>query len=286
MSSRPVRRRRMISALRVGCSPVLFAETTDEARLPESDSSLRPPREGFDRVGVEVAPGIADRIDADRTAETPTRTSAITRLPRTAHADNFPLLAKLLGEGVMQGKTRLIATVVAMIVGAGALRAQSVPLISSDLTLGPGTAGASAGVLDFRSTIRLIVAADVAIRFGGPGHLRPVLEVGYTSDVFAGRGDYMTICLPVPFGSCQTVFPRPIGPSIGIGARFAPIDRWMVGITAGLASFDRHARYAKLDASWRVIEHIAIVTTYRYLDVEAGGARAWFRPWTFGVRVN
>jgi hypothetical protein len=135
----------------------------------------------------------------------------------------------------------------------------------------------------FRSTIHPIAAAEVAIRLGGPGRLRPLIEVGYSSDYL---GDVTTICLIAPNGSCRNVFPRTAGPSIGIGARFAPIDRWLIGITAGLASFDSQARYAKLDASWRVIEHIAIVTTYRYLDVEAGGARAWFRPWTFGVRVN
>jgi hypothetical protein len=35
-----------------------FAEMTDEARLPESDSRLRPPREGFDRFVLELAPGV------------------------------------------------------------------------------------------------------------------------------------------------------------------------------------------------------------------------------------
>ena len=184
----------------------------------------------------------------------------------------------------MNGKTRRLATVLTTALCAGTLRAQSVPLITADFTVGYGATSSSAGALFFCSTSRAIAVADAAIRLGGPGRLRPVLEVGYSSDVLVG--DVTTICLLAPNGSCRILFPRTSGPSIGIGARFAPTNRWLLGITAGVASFDSQARYAKLDVSWRVVQHVAIATNYRYLDVASGGDRAWFRPWTFGVRVN
>jgi hypothetical protein len=178
----------------------------------------------------------------------------------------------------------LSATTIAL--SSATVRAQSVPLVSGDLDVGAGSTSARAGDVYFRTTNTYLASAGLAIRIGGAGTTRPVVVLGYSFGVFGG--DYTTDCPLAPNGSCKSNFPRTYGPSVGVGLRQTLGQRGIVGVAAGVASYDSQARFAEVDASWRVVSHLAVVTELRYIDLPvggSGGARAWFLPLTFGVRL-
>ena len=160
--------------------------------------------------------------------------------------------------------------------------AQSVPAVSVDLDGGHGSTSARAGDSYFRTTNSSWVSADLAIRIGGAGQLRPVVVLGYSFKGLAG--DHTSDCPLAPNGGCLEYFPNTYGPSIGVGLRQA-LGKWaLIGVTAGVASYDRQARFAEIDASLRVASHLAVVSEFRYIDLPVGSARAWFTPLTFGAR--
>jgi hypothetical protein len=164
--------------------------------------------------------------------------------------------------------------------------AQSVPLVSGDLDVGAGSTSARAGDVYFRTTNTYLASADLAIRIGGAGKTRPVVVLGYSFGVFGG--DYTTDCALAPNGSCKGRFPNTYGPSVGVGLRQILGQRGMVGVAAGVASYDSQARFAEVDASWRLVSHLAVVTELRYIDLSvggSGGAHAWFLPLTLGARL-
>ena len=173
--------------------------------------------------------------------------------------------------------------VVALFVGTSTSQAQGVPALSGNIAGGWGTTSSSAGETWFRSTNRPMASADIAVRIGGAGDTRPVIEVGYSFDV--GPSDVTSICLRAPNGSCRASFPATFGPSIGVGVRQVLGARWLVGVTAGVASYSGQARYAAVDVSWRFASHVGIVGEFKYLDMAYNSERVWFHPVTFGIRL-
>jgi hypothetical protein len=163
-------------------------------------------------------------------------------------------------------------------------RAQSVPALSVDLDAGGGSTSSRAGDNYFRATNSAWVGADLAIRLGGAGELRPVVVLGYNFKGLAGNQN--TDCPLAPNGGCKIYFPGTYGPSIGVGLRQA-LGKWaLVGVTAGVASYVGQARFAEIDASLRVAPHLSVVSEFRYIDLPVGSARAWFTPLTLGARLS
>jgi hypothetical protein len=172
----------------------------------------------------------------------------------------------------------------ALLLDAQHARAQNVPAVSVDFDAGSGSTSSGAGDNYFRTTNSAWISADLAIRVGGAGPLRPVVVVGYS---FRGlAGDQTTDCPLAPNGGCKIYFPSTYGPSIGVGLRQA-LGKWvLLGATAGVASYASEARFAEFDASLELAPHLAVVSEFRYIDLPVGSARAWFTPLTFGARLS
>jgi hypothetical protein len=129
--------------------------------------------------------------------------------------------------------------------------------------------------------------ADLAVRIGGAGMTRPVIVFGYSFALFPA--DELTDC-PLgplgPSGGCEVYFPHTTGPSIGVGLRQGMGQRFLLGVTGGVASYSRQAWFADLNASWRVISHVAVVGEFRYVNLGFDDQRVWWRPLTFGARLS
>lgn len=123
----------------------------------------------------------------------------------------------------------------------------------------------------------------MAIRVGGGGKTRVVVELGYSFDL--APSDQATDCPLAPNGSCKSYFPNTFGPSIGVGLRQVIGQGGLVGVTAGVASYSSTARYAEIDASWRLAPHFALVGKFRYIDMAFGAQRVSFEPLTVGARL-
>lgn len=163
-------------------------------------------------------------------------------------------------------------------------RAQTVPLLSGDLEVGGGSTSARAGDLYFQSTHAGMINSDLAIRLGTAGHTRPVLIVGYSYALFPG--DHVSICEIAPNGSCKGYFPNTYGPSVALGVRQTLGELALIGVSAGIASYQSQARFAEFDASIRLMPHFSLLGKARYIDLPVSGARAWFTPITFGARLS
>ena len=177
-----------------------------------------------------------------------------------------------------------LLAVIALSFGAHDGRAQSVPALSGDLDVGWGSTSARAGDVYFRGSNAALASTDLAIRLGGAGHTRPVLILGYSFQGLAG--DRTTDCPLAPNGGCKEYFPNTYGPSIALGLRQTVGNRALIGVAAGVASYESQARFAEIDASFRLAPHFAVVGEFRYIDLPVGSARAWFTPLTLGTRLS
>jgi|ERR1035437_489688 hypothetical protein len=162
--------------------------------------------------------------------------------------------------------------------------AQSVPAVSGDISVGAGPTSSHSGDTWFTPANSITASADLAVRLGGAGRTRPVVLLGYSFDVFAGKHEL--VCADSANGGCEgAYFPKTSGPSIGVGLRQTLGQRGLIGVGAGVASYSSSARFAEIDASFRIASHFAIVSEVRYIDLPVSGARAWFSPLTFGGRL-
>jgi hypothetical protein len=177
-----------------------------------------------------------------------------------------------------------LLAIIALALGAHVARAQTVPLLSADLDVGGGSTSPRAGDIYFRSTDAMMIATDLAIRLGNAGRTRPVLIIGYSYRGFAG--DHTSDCPLAPNGGCKGWFPDTFGLSIALGVRQTLGNLALVGVSAGIASYQSQARFAELDASIRLVPHFSLVGEFRYIDLPVSGARAWFTPLTFGARLS
>jgi hypothetical protein len=163
------------------------------------------------------------------------------------------------------------------------VRAQDVPLVAGDLTVGSGATSTHVGATWFRSTTAAMVNADLAIRLGGSGTTRAVLVLGYSID--AAPSDQADDCPLAPNGTCKSYFPNTFGPSVGVGLRQALGSGGLLGATVGVASYSGQAAFAEADASWRFAPHLAVLAEFRYVNMAFSGQRVWFDPLSAGVRL-
>ena len=178
----------------------------------------------------------------------------------------------------------VLVAAIAVALSTSDANAQTVPLLSGDLTAGAGSTTEHVGNTWFRTSSSSMTSADLAVRIGGAGQLRPVVVAGYSFNAFGA--DQTSDCPLAPGGGCKVYFPRTFGPSIGVGLRDAISERFLLGVTAGIASFTNQARFAEVAASWRLITHLAVVGKFRYFDMPYVGQHVWFAPITVGARLT
>lgn len=176
-----------------------------------------------------------------------------------------------------------LAYVVAVFVSGHDARGQTVPLLTGELTVGRGPASKHAGGQWYPWPPAPILRAGLAVRLGSAGVLRPVILLETSFDT---RGDAVTGgCYSSPAGGCRGDFPRMTGHSIGIGVRRALGRRGMLGVGAGAGAYERPVHFTEIDASWRVLSRLAVMSDLRYVYFSVGGHRVWSRPLAFGARI-
>ena len=173
--------------------------------------------------------------------------------------------------------------VVAAFVSGRDGRAQTVPLLVGELTVGRGPASEHAGDQWYRWPPVAMVRAGLAVRLGSAGVLRPIILLEHSFDT---GGDAVTLaCHVSPAGGCRGDFPKMTGHSIGIGVRRTLGRRGMFGVGAGAGSYERPVHFAEIDASWRAVSRLAVMTELRYVYFNVGGHGVWSRPLAFGARI-
>jgi hypothetical protein len=167
-----------------------------------------------------------------------------------------------------------------------ALAAQTVPLVTVDLTAGRGAHRESVGERWFLSGASSRAAqATLAVRLGGRGRVRPVAVLDYSFDV--RPDDVSLLCVEAPNGSCRVSFPSTTGFGAGLGVRVAVTDRLLGGVSAGVGRYDGPTRFVGADLSARVLRRVGVVAALRHVVIDdPAWARTWFRPLTVGVRVQ
>ena len=163
-------------------------------------------------------------------------------------------------------------------------RAQTVPLISGEVTIGAGSTSSHGGNTWFRTASSTSLSTELAIRIGGVGRTRVVAVLGYSPDAFPT--DHATDCPLAPNGTCKGYFPNTHGPEIGVGLRQVLGQNSLIGVNVGIASYASQARFAEFEASWRIASHFGLVGKFRYLDMPFEGDRVWFAPITAGAFIS
>lgn len=181
---------------------------------------------------------------------------------------------------------RRMLSALAVALVPGALGAQTVPAVTVDLAAGSGAHPAHAGARWFLEDQREPVAhGALGIRLGGPGRVRPVAVLDYSFDV--RDADVVAICVLAPDGSCRESFPSTTGAAAALGVRIAVTDRLLAGVLAGVGRYDGPTRFAGVDLSARVFRRVGVLVAFRHVVIaDPESPRTWFRPLTFGVRLQ
>lgn len=177
----------------------------------------------------------------------------------------------------------VVAVMLAVALASSGL-AQSVPLLSLDVTGGSGPTSSHVNEVWFSSAHVGMVGADVAIRLGSAGPTRGVLALGYSTATTSSI--ISLLCTGAPNGTCRVPFPYTAGASAGIGLRQAVGRSLLVGATMGVASYVRTARYVSVEAMLRPAAHVGIVARYRYSDMPYNGGRVWLAPFMLGLSTT
>jgi hypothetical protein len=72
---------------------------------------------------------------------------------------------------------------------------------------------------------------------------------------------------------------------VGLGLRHAMGERFMVGVTAGVASFSSQAEFADVEASVKLFSHFALSGKFAYFRMPVAEDHVWFTPLTVGGRL-
>jgi len=162
--------------------------------------------------------------------------------------------------------------------------AQMVPLLAGELSVGHGPASEHAGDQWYRKPPAPMVRAGLAVRLGGAGHLRPVILLEHSFQL--GGHAVPAVCYMSPSGRCRGEFPETTGHSIGLGVRRTLGWRGLLGVGAGAGWYERPVHFAEVDASWRIVSRLAVMTELRHIYFSVDSHRVWSRPLSFGVRVT
>jgi len=173
-----------------------------------------------------------------------------------------------------------------VLLAATAVSAQSVPLVSAEVTGGGGGHTSHTSQIYFVGQKAQLWRVGGALRIGSPGRVRPIVSLDYAPGCGMGWGcGHIAICYIAPNGTCAEWFVDPMGFAIGGGVAAAPNRYLAASITTGPGFFQQRSWYLAGNVSLRVVPHFAIVADARHiLSTDGRGGRTWFFPVSFGLK--
>ena len=177
-------------------------------------------------------------------------------------------------------------SLILMLSAATAASAQSVrPAWNLDLVAGSGPTTHFDGVAWYRDNAPTFGRVALTVAFPTHSRIRPVVTLDRSENVVLSGSD--AICEVAPDGSCRREFPPIAGYALGAGLRVALVPMLDVGVAAGVGSMGGRSEYANADLALRLTAHMRAVAELRQLTVhEASGGRLWWRPISFGLRLQ
>lgn len=170
----------------------------------------------------------------------------------------------------------------------------ALPFISVDGLVGGVSKPVRSGATFYQSEGFLVARVAVAVRLGSRAAFRPVAVLDYFGAW--GRGDDVAICFFAPNGSCLERFPSVSGVAVGLGVRSVVGSVITVGVTGGVGRYKMRSAavhesttgfHADAEISLRFMKHAGVALNVRHVEAEKfQGARMWYRPVTFGVRIQ
>ena len=164
--------------------------------------------------------------------------------------------------------------------------AQSVPLVSVEVTGGRGSHTLQTRHIYYLDENAHIWRLGTTVRLGPPGRIRPIASFERTTGCGMGWGcGHNLVCYTAPDGSCKEIFGEPEGFAFGAGIAGAFSRFVTAGLTAGAGFYRQRAVIAAGNVSLRVVPHLAIVLDARTIfSTNSRGDRTWFFPLSLGLR--
>lgn len=167
------------------------------------------------------------------------------------------------------------------------------PFITVDALVGGANIPVRSGATFYDTRGFPVARVNVAVRLGTKSAFRPVAVLDDLGDW--GRGDVVTICNPAPNGSCKQPFPDLSGVSLGLGVRNTLGTVVTGGVTGGIGRYklgDNRPEtltgfHIDAELALRLMKNAGMVLNIRHVETgKYQGARMWFRPITFGIRLQ
>ena len=190
-------------------------------------------------------------------------------------------------------RTRTAVALALLLAPGVAAQKPSLPFISADALVGVSTHPDRVGETYYSGT-PFATRLALAFRLGSPGTVRPVVMLDYSKTHEMSGDD--AVCRSAPNGTCVQGFPTFSGFGAGLGLRAVLGDRAVVGATGGVARYQdryttdpsrRTATFVQVDAAFPLGGHVGLVLNVRHVELpKAAGDRVWFRPLSFGLRIQ
>lgn len=180
---------------------------------------------------------------------------------------------------------------------------RTLPLVSVDAAVGYSGIPARAGAIFYRETMITAGRVGAAVRLGARGAIRPVLVLDYSGELINSGVD--AVCIYAPNGTCKDSFPSFSGFGIGLGGRALLGNRVVVGASGGVGRYGQYnladpqggtdslfggrrtSYFVDAEVSARFSRRLGVVLNVRHVELpNAAGSRLWYRPITFGLRIQ
>ncbi|MEO6524989.1 MAG: hypothetical protein ABIP93_00025 [Gemmatimonadaceae bacterium] len=162
-------------------------------------------------------------------------------------------------------------------------RAQAVPNWTLDIVGGSGLRTERANDAWYQGDRSTVARFAFGKRLGAASRMAAYLSAEVSPDL---DGDYVSICVPAPDGSCRRHFERSSGVGAGIGTRVALTRRALLGAQVGGGRYGGHARgFVEGTGAIRILSHLGVVAGARYVIWSVAGARHWYAPVTVGLQI-
>lgn len=99
-------------------------------------------------------------------------------------------------------------------------------------------------------------------------------------------------CAVTPTGGCYSTFHPGHGGSVALGLRSAIAAPVLVGADAGIGQYGGSAGgsgvrpYAEAELAVRILPHLAVMASGRYLQWSSAGVHYWYAPILFGLQFR
>ena len=184
------------------------------------------------------------------------------------------------------------ASAAALLLGVALVQsahAQSLPGWTVEFSGGQGNHPTRAGNAWYFDVPEAVLRVGASYQLAGNAGTAASAKLDYLTDWHMGE---KASCTVTPTGGCYGTFHPGHGGSVAVGVRQTIVAPLVVGAAAGVGQYGGSdggsglRPYVEAELVVRIVRHLALTASGRYMNWSAAGVRYWYAPILFGLQLR